>query len=88
MATERLKLRVVFGLLEGEDVPVIAGCIDPMIWEVIPPEDWEAQVLEMKRACMADWAVYDWREVVIEVPRGDVMALFQTGSIEGEVSRG
>jgi hypothetical protein len=80
-----MRVRVLFGLLEGEDRPVVAGSIDQTIWDLIPPEDWDAQALSMKQACVGDWAVYDWREIVVEIPVGLVLKQFMTDVIEGVV---
>jgi hypothetical protein len=86
MPARPIRLRVVVGLLEGEDRPFVAGAAEEDMYEIIPPEEWDRFVSEMKRRSIADWGSYDWREVVVTVPLEPVMAHLRAAVIEGEVS--
>jgi hypothetical protein len=71
------KTRLIVARLEGEKWPIVVGAIAQSTWEIIPPDEWDRIKRELAEKWLGpDWTAYDFIEVVITIPAGDLAALF------------
>lgn len=71
------KTRLIVARLEGEKWPIVVGAIAQSTWEIIPPDEWDRIKRELSEKWLGpDWTAYDYIEVVITIPAGDLAALF------------
>lgn len=82
--SEILRVRLLVGLYPDDSYPVVAGCVDELIWEAEGPEDTAAR-WNRDKGSFVDVDEYTWREIVVELPTKDVMRYFDTPVIKGSV---
>ena len=76
------RTRIVFGKAPGERYPLVVGAIRDTTWEIIPPEEWDAIKREWaERWIGPDWAGYDYIEVVVTIPAGQIAAMFDAREV-------
>lgn len=77
-----MKLRAVFGHLEGETYPVCIGAMDDTRWEIIGDIEWQRIVQVWKEDWDRDWESYDYCEAFIEFDPPAVLAPVLPASVE------
>jgi hypothetical protein len=71
------RVRLVVTKLEDESYPLVVGAISESIWEVIPPEEWDAIKCEWLQKWLGpDWTAYDAIEVVAVIPAARLSEFF------------
>ena len=76
------KTRLLVAKREDEDSPMVIGAMPQSTWEIIPPEDWDAWKRKTAEQFFdADWTAYDYIEVVITIPVGQLAAMFDAREI-------
>lgn len=64
--------------------PIVAGCIDETIWEVVPPEEDDKRHREWREAFDPRDGDYDWREIVVELDTATLRKLLVVPTVAGE----
>ena len=76
---------LIVGLLDGEDKPLVAGCIDPELFDIIDYEEGERLIREVKEKWSSDPADYEWRIIPCDLPTAQLRAAFDTPVVEGKI---
>lgn len=78
-----VKTRLLVARMEGEEFPYVIAAMPMSLWEHIPPDEWDAWRRERAHdAFNSEWTAYEYIEVVMEFPAGELSKMFDAREIQ------
>lgn len=81
----RISVRLLVGLGEDDTLPMVAGCMDENLWEIVSPEESDASFAKMKAPFEVGGYSYLWREVVISLDADELAPYFAAPRVEATI---